>query len=264
MSKPTPERRQSFATPLAEKKRKRPDMTADLLRERLLDAGLKPGDRMPAEWLAPEALKVSRGTLREALKILEFQGLIASKTGPGGGIFVRAMTPSDAIQTATNLFLQRPPTITDIYALRKQLEPELAADAATHLPDEALVTLKETIRIYEKRPESGEEEYLQRLAELDFHAELARNASNPVLGFTCALLLNLLRDLPQCRAIYQKPNPGLRETGILYQIELIRAIAERDPLKARDIMTGHMIEAERYMQTRERLLLEDSETGAGG
>ncbi|QQM29731.1 FadR family transcriptional regulator [Martelella lutilitoris] len=253
MSNPSLESRQAFGPPFAEKKRKRPDVIADMLRDRMIDADLKPGDRMPPEWLEEDALRASRGTVREALKILEFQGLIASKTGPGGGIFVRAVQPAEAIQTVTSLFLQAPPSIADIYALRKTLEPELAADAALHLPASAIQSLQDKIRLYEGEAETAEEEYIQRLAELDFHAELARHAQNPVLGFACGLLLNLLRDLPICRAIYEERNPGLRETGIFYQIELIKAIRARDAAKARAIMAEHMVEAEAYMLERERL-----------
>jgi GntR family transcriptional repressor for pyruvate dehydrogenase complex len=95
-----------------------------------MEAGLTPGDRVPADWLNPDNLKVSRGTLREALKVLEFQGLIASKTGPGGGVFVASIAPENAIRMLDNLFLFEPPSISDIYALRKLVEPELAASAA--------------------------------------------------------------------------------------------------------------------------------------
>ncbi|AJY48105.1 transcriptional regulator [Martelella endophytica] len=247
------ESRQAFGPPFSERKRKRPDIIADTLRERMIEANMHPGDRIPSEWLDPASLGASRGTVREALKILEFQGMIASKTGPGGGVFVRSVKPSEAIQMVTNLFLQEPPSIANIYALRKKLEPELAADAARDLPFDALQGLQETIRLYQKKPETTEEEYVQRLAELDFHAELARHATNPVLGFTCGLLLNLLRDLAECRAIYQTRNPGLRESGVFYQIELIKAIGARDRTRARDIMTEHMIEAEAYMLARARL-----------
>lgn len=253
MRKPSDESRHAFAPPFAEKKRKRPDIIADMLRERIVDAGLKPGDRVPSEWLSPEQLSASRGTVREALKILEFQGMIASKTGPGGGVFARSVAPGEAIQTVTNLFLGNPPSLSDIYALRKSLEPELAAESALALPEPAIENLQAKLRLYEAEPVTVDEEYFQRLAELDFHAELSRHAKNAVLGFTCGLLLNLLRDLPECRKIYQTPNPGLKETGIFYQVELIKAIRSRNPDKARQIMAEHMAEAEAYMLERARL-----------
>jgi len=237
-------------TPPTKKRRKRPDILVDAIRDHIMDAGLLPGARVPAEWLDPAILKVSRGTLREALKLLEFQGLIASKTGPGGGVFVTAIETGNVIRMLDNLFLYEPPSIRDIYAIRKFVEPELAASAAGTLSAEAFAALKGTIRLYEAEPASAEEEYGQRMAELDFHAELARHTSNRLLGFIAVFLLSLLRDMTVCRDIYQQPNPKLRETGLNYQVRLLRAIKAGDADKARTIMLQHMVEAEKYMLKR--------------
>lgn len=240
-----------FVAPRLGKRRKRPDIIADAIRDRIMESGLSPGDRVPADWLDPETLKVSRGTLREALKVLEFQGLTASKTGPGGGVFVASIAPENAIRMLDNLFLFEPPSISDIYSIRKLIEPELAATAAAgSLPPEAFEALQATIRLYEAEPESVEEEYRQRLAELDFHAELARGNPNRLLGFVAVFVLSLLRDMTVCREIYQEPNPELRETGLNYQVRLMRAIRAGDADRAREIMRQHMIEAEKYMLER--------------
>ncbi len=234
--------------PQAGKRRKRPDIISDAIRDRLMAAALVPGDRVPADWLDPERLGVSRGTLREALKILEFQGLIASKTGPGGGAFVAAIDPDNAIRILDNLFLFEPPSIADIYAIRRVIEPELAATAARDsLSDRTFTALQARIRLYEDEPASSEDEYRQRLAELDFHAELARNSSNRLLGFVAIFLLSLLRDMTVCREIYQLSNPQLRETGLHYQVRLLRAIKQGDAALARETMLQHMVEAEKYM-----------------
>ncbi|MCW2309015.1 FadR/GntR family transcriptional regulator [Rhodobium gokarnense] len=237
--------------PQGARRRKRPDIVAEAIRDRIMQSGLVPGDRIPADWLDTEALKVSRGTLREALKVLEFEGLIATKTGPGGGAFVAAIVPENALRMLDNLFLFSPPSIADIYAIRKLLEPELAASAADgSLSPEAFAALEATIRLYEAEPSSGEEEYRQRMAELDFHAELARSSPNRLLGFIAVFLLSLLRDMTVCREIYREPHPELRETGLSYQVLLMRAIRARDAERARTIMREHMIEAEKYMLER--------------
>ncbi|MCO5073342.1 MAG: FCD domain-containing protein [Rhizobiaceae bacterium] len=236
--------------PSAARRRKRPDIVADSIRERIMRSRLGPGDRIPTDWLDAETVKVSRGTLREALKVLEFEGLITSKTGPGGGTFVAAIAPENALRMLDNLFLFAPPSIADIYAIRKLLEPELAASTAGALSDSAFEALQATIRLCEAEPTSAEEEYRQRLAELDFHAELARNTPNRLLGFVITVLLSLLRDMTVCREIYSEPNPELREAGLTYQIRLLRAIRAGQADKARDIMREHMAEAEKYMLER--------------
>jgi DNA-binding FadR family transcriptional regulator len=235
-------------------------MVAQQIREQIVEAGLRPGDRVPADWLLPETVKVSRGSLREALKVLEFQGLISTRSGPGGGVFVASVEPGEAIRMLDNLFLFDQPTIADIYALRKQLEPELAASVAGTLTDDAFKALQGCIRLYEDEPKTAEEEYAQRLAELDFHEELARHCSNPILAFTCSFLLSLLRDMTVCRSIYKEPNPALRETGLHYQVKLLRAIKSGDAELCRMIMRGHMIEAEKYMQERAELRTRGSST----
>ncbi|ASP32047.1 FadR/GntR family transcriptional regulator [Labrenzia sp. VG12] len=232
------------------KRQRRPDMVAQQIREQIVAAGLQPGDRIPAEWLLPDAVKVSRGTLREALKVLEFQGLISTRSGPGGGVFVSAVEPGEAIGLLDNLFLFNPPSISDIYTLRKQLEPELAASVAGSLTEEAFQALQGCIRLYEDEPRTAEEEYAQRLAELDFHEELTRHCGNPILAFTCRFLLSLLRDMTVCRSIYKEPNPALRETGLHYQVRLLRAMKSGDGELCRMIMRGHMMEAEKYMLER--------------
>lgn len=237
--------------PRASRRRKRPDIVADTIRDRIMETGLVPSDRIPADWLNPETLKVSRGTLREALKVLEFQGLITSKTGPGGGAFVAAIASENAIRILDNLFLFEPPSISDIYAIRKLLEPELAASAAVHgLSEEAFEALRSTIRLYEDEPATAEEEYRQRLAELDFHAELARNSPNRLLGFVGVFLLSLLRDMTVCREIYQESNSQLREAGLHYQVRLLRAIKAGNADHARELMREHMVMAENYMLER--------------
>ncbi|WP_336058158.1 FadR/GntR family transcriptional regulator [Nitratireductor sp. CH_MIT9313-5] len=232
------------------KRRKRPDIIADRIREQIIDNDLMPGDRIPQAWLLPETHNASRGTLREALKILEFQGLTTSKTGPGGGVFVAGVDTEQAIKMVDNLFLFHPPSIPDIYAMRKVLEPQLAASVAGRLSPEAFATLQDKIRLYEEEPKTAEAEYGQRLAELDFHIALARHAENMLLGFTCIFLVSLLRDMTACRAIYKEPNPALREAGLHYQIALLRAIRTGDSERAATIMREHMEAAERYMLER--------------
>ena len=237
------------------RRRKRPDIVADLVRDRIVTAGLKVGDRIPSEWVSPEELHVSRGTIREALKVLEFQGLVSSKTGPGGGLFVSTIEPDDAIRLLDNLFLAEPPSIPDIYALRKVLEPELAASLAGRLSKDQIRELQSCIYLYEDEPTSADEEYRQRLAELDFHACLARCCTNQLLGFVCNFLLSLLRDKTECRAIYSEPTPwAMRDTGLNYQVRLLRALKAGETDFARSLMREHMIEAESFMIKRAVLL----------
>ena len=114
--------------------------------------------------------------------------------------------------------------------------------------------LEQTMQIYVEPPRDLEEERRQRHAELDFHSILVDHCDNPVLAFMCRFLQSLLRDLTVCKRIYDEPNPDLRESGLSYQVRLLRALRREDAAAAREIMFEHMCVAQRYMEEREAVL----------
>lgn len=245
-------------SPAEEPKRrgkKRSLAIADEIKDWIVLHGLKPGDRLPGERELIESFQASKGTIREALRALETQGLVRSRTGPGGGTFVGTLSESRAMELLGNYFFFRNPTIGDIYALRRILEPELAASIIGRLDDADFKRLERTMQIYLEPPQDLEEERLQRHAELDFHAILVDYCPNPVLGFMCRFLQSLLRELTVCKRIYEEPIPDLRESGLSYQVRLLRALRRGDAGAAREIMFEHMCTAQRYMEEREAVLL---------
>jgi len=145
----------------------------------------------------------------------------------------------------------QPPTIEDIYAVRCALEPELAASVAGRLSAADFARLEATMRLYDAPPATAEEEYAQRLAELDFHAVLAELSPNRVLGLVCGFLQRLLKELAVCRRIYEAPHPELRQTALHYQLELMRALRSGDAEAARAVMARHMARARDYMVSTE-------------
>lgn len=230
---------------------KRTDEICDGIMGWIVEDRLKPGDRLPQERELMARFKASKSTVREALKALQTQGLITTRTGPGGGAFVAALDGNRAMELLSNYFYFRHPTIGDIYALRKALEPQMAASLAGRLTDEDFQRLEETIRIYDHPPANIGEEYRQRIAELDFHTVLAELCPNPILGFMCSFLQNQLRNLSICRRIYDTPNPELRESALHYQVRLIEALRKEDAVRAASIMFEHMCAAQDYMEACE-------------
>lgn len=107
------------------------------------------------------------------------------------------------------------------------------------------------MRLYDAPPATAEEEYAQRLAELDFHTVLADLSPNPVLGLVCGFLQRLLKELAVCRRIYEAPHPVLRRTSLHYQVELLRALRAGDAEAARAVTAEHMAAARDYMVSME-------------
>ncbi|HIP79613.1 MAG TPA: FadR family transcriptional regulator [Kiloniellaceae bacterium] len=231
--------------------RNRPQAVAEIIKTWIIDHGLAPGDRLPQEPQLIADLEVSKGTVREALRVLETQGLIRTRTGPGGGAFITELDADHAAALLANHSFFKEISIADIYELRIALEPQLAFDLAGTITAEQIEELRTRMKVYTEPPRSISEEREQRVAELGFHEALAGFSDNPLLGFICGFMVRLLRDLTVCKRIYEQPNPELRKRGLSYQEQLIKALIARDADEARAIMQAHMRTAQRIMLAQE-------------
>lgn len=229
----------------------RPQRVAETIKEWILKRGLLPGDRLPQEHQLIEQLGVSKGTTREALKVMETEGLIRTRTGPGGGAFITEVSEDKAGALLANHFFFKDLSIADIYETRIALEPQLVHELALEITPTQIDELRGVMREYSEPPSSIEDERRQRNAELGFHEFLARFSRNPLLSFYCIFLVRLLKDLTVCKRIYSRSNPELRERGVSYQEQLIEAFRLRDAEAARATMEAHMRAAQRIMLEQE-------------
>lgn len=253
--KPDPDFRSLWSVARRHRDRRRPDVVAEALKNWIVEKGLKPGDRLPQERDLIDAFGVSKSTIREALRALQTQGLITTRTGPGGGAFIGTVSERRAIELLGNYFFFKPVTIADIYQLRRMLEPEMAAAVVGRIDESGLATLAEMTTAYAVSPRTVEEEREQRIAELEFHSKLVESCPNPILAFQCRFLIRLLQDLTICRRIYDRPNPELRERGRSYQLTLIKAIRDDDAEAARRTMYEHMCAAQEIMEAQEAIVV---------
>ncbi|WP_148253114.1 FadR/GntR family transcriptional regulator [Aidingimonas lacisalsi] len=235
-------------------RRKRTAVIGDAIKEYIASHGLGPGDRLPQESHLIDVLDASKGTIREALRGLESQGLIHTRTGPGGGAFITEVTDDRAMELLSNYFFFRPPTIHDIYQVRKQLEPTLVASLDGRLDDADFQRLESVMSFYDHPPASLEEERQQRIKELEFHLLLVDHCPNPLLALMCRFPIRLLMSLTTCQRIYDQPYPELRRQGHDYQRRLVDALRRGQVETASDIMAEHMQAAQALMEEREAML----------
>ena len=142
----------SAATPMHRSRGRdgyRPRKTATLLAQRIVseiaDRDLPVGTPLPPERDMLEQYGVARGTLREALRFLEIQGVITIKTGPGGGPMV-ARPESRHLASTIAMMLQLTHTsFRSVLEARAVLEPALARRAADRITDEGLKTLHDSL-----------------------------------------------------------------------------------------------------------------------
>lgn len=237
--------------PKSRSRRSRPLHVADAIKDWVVERGLQPGDRLPGETELIDRFGMSKGTIREAMRLLQAQGLIETKTGPGGGSFVGAVTRERATALLANYFYFRDVTIDDIYQVRISLEPELAASLAGRLSDTQLGELEAIMENYAEAAVDAEEERRQHVASLRFHARLSDFGSNALLGFFIGFMAQILTDLTVYKRLYATPNHDLWQKGRQHQIELIAALRRGDSARAREVMQSHMEMARSLMETQE-------------
>ena len=232
-------------------KKSRPVIVSEEIKTGVVDRDLKQGDKLPNEAEMIALFRVSKGTVREALRILEAEGLISTRTGPGGGSFVNKVTVEHAKSMLANYFYFEHLSLADFYQLRKILEPELASNLAGKLTEEQLNELEALALSHPEPAQSAQEEKEQHIASLRFHQCLADFAENRLLGFVIAFMARLLTDLTVYRRLYDPPNHELALKGRDHQQRLVEALRRGEAREAREIMASHMAVAEELMGVQE-------------
>jgi GntR family transcriptional repressor for pyruvate dehydrogenase complex len=106
------------------------DLLADRLRQRILAENLPAGTFLLSEPELVSQLGFSRATVRQALSLLEADGLVYAKRGPNGGIMVSRPDPLHLSRSLALQFTLSDATLEDLFVLRKMNEPRAAAIVA--------------------------------------------------------------------------------------------------------------------------------------
>jgi GntR family transcriptional regulator, transcriptional repressor for pyruvate dehydrogenase complex len=169
------------------------DRLATRIREQILSGELSPGDRLPAESALSAHYQVSRNTVREALRSLASQGLIAIKRGVTGGAFVATLSPaqvSDALQMSLTVLADREHvSVPQLLEVREILEVPAAELAALRRTDDDLISIHETLFDQTSMPPAQ-----VFAASQEFHARLVRAAHNPLLALVAGPVFRVLEE----------------------------------------------------------------------
>ncbi len=256
------------SSPLAIKQLKRSDLVAQEIKRLITEKNLSPGDRLPRESELQAQFEVSKGTIREALKSLEVQGLVTISTGPSGGGTIVEVPLDRTLQFMQNYLFFKEVTIEDIYAVRLMLEPEMAAGAVPHLTDADFEALEHSISCCD--PTSSREDLIiQRREDVNFHDILAAANPNPFLRFTCELINEMIRQL----IVFGNRTPQTEhrrfgEENANYHRDIVAAARARDAEQVRALMVKHMQDATRSVKRMKgkiqgRLILDADSLRAG-
>jgi len=106
------------------------------LKESILLGKFKSGEKLPSERELTEEFQVSRGVIREAIRILEITGFVVLRQGPTGGAFVTDLSFDHVGNAFLDLFLTNKVSIPELANVRYYVEPEIARLAAINATKE--------------------------------------------------------------------------------------------------------------------------------
>jgi len=210
----------------------------------LTQGTLAPGSRLPIEKDLAVMLGVSRGSLREGVRALATLGVL--ETRQGDGTYVTALDPAVLLSPLSFLAdLQQPAHAADLLAVRRVLEAESVALAATRLSEEQLTTLGGILAGIDAELDNESDMDLEKFINADtaFHRTIAEAAGNPPLA---ALIDSLVGRTFRARLWRAISNRGsVRETQAEHHA-ILDELVRRDPERARIRMSVHLLGVEQF------------------
>lgn len=180
--------------------------------------------------------RVGRGSLREALRILETQGLITIKPGPGGGPVVAGVHSDSFGRMATAYFFASQATFRELLEARLVMEPVMARQAAEQQDPTSIAKLKEVLEGSEGVASVDDRKYVR--AASDFHDVVAGMSGNRILDLIARGIKDIYLD--RIRGIHFPSADRQRIAGV--HEEIANAIIAADTERAERLMREHMEE----------------------
>lgn len=202
----------------------------------IIDGGMQTGDGLPSEGAMLERYSVSRESLREALRLLEVQGLISIRRGPGGGSVVGTVDPANLGRISTLYYQLAGATYRELLEAWVISEVTIAELAAANPDEEARRAAMAPYLSRDAIPDSEEELEAFIGSHLDFHAAIARLARNRVLE----LVLRTSGQIMSHHMAVESDPRSLAEQIAHDHMDLAKAIIAGHTGKVRRLMEEHI------------------------
>ena len=234
---------------------RRRQKASEVIAAEILDSvtknALVEGQPLMSEAAMLQAYNCGRGTLREALRILEVNGLITIKAGPGGGALVGAVDPIHFGRMASRYFQMAGATIRDIIEARLILEPEAAALAAKRRMPGELDRLQEWLDMEDRVHLQDAGAYMTDAHE--FHSIILGMSGNVVLDLIALAIKDVFNSRVRT-AIY--PASARKKLQEVHK-EIAMLVLDGQGEQAASLMRTHLEEFAAYAARRISGLLDD-------
>lgn len=222
------------------------NLLSDRLRDMILRGNFAPGDLLPAERALVQETGLSRGSVREALRILETEGLVEITRGRSGGIRV-SMPKRDMLTRSVELFVRaNAVSLSALLDCRAAIEPMLARLAARHRTAAELAELED---LHQRFADSIEDLARYRSINYRWHLKIAECSRNEPLT---ALIQAILTTALEATAYEKVTTPPNRQRAIEAHSHVMEAIRRQDAEAAADAMETHLTAYSKLTQAAEQ------------
>ncbi len=235
------------------KSNKMSEHITEQIRKAIFEGTLKPGDKLPPERELTKNFKVSKATLREAMRSLEVLGFLEIRKGVSGGAFVTEVDMKKARESFINFLHFKDLSLINLTEVRLVLESHIAEKSALSITEDDLKRLKklieecETVLNHNILIES-------RKNEIEFHRIIGSVTGNPILMFILDFVENLLLDIKEIL----QPDKAFSKKVLNAHKRIYKALLERNPKKAREEMIKHVREVEKdLIALKKKRVIED-------
>jgi len=211
----------------------------------IIEGDLKQGERLPSEMKLKDLFDTSRGTIREALRVLEQKGLISIRTGVKGGAVIKAANTDAMGDTIALLIRHQKVSLHHLAEFRELIEGHAAQQAAILANEDDIRKLREILAEIEALVDtepSGWESF--HFLDAGFHQELARISQNPLLQ------ANLVTIHDNIHTYFHQYLPFSRE--LLFQdfkdlCHIMDAVEKQDENQAKKVARHHVARFNQFM-----------------
>jgi GntR family transcriptional repressor for pyruvate dehydrogenase complex len=226
------------------------EVVAAVLRDRIIDGELADGDVLPKQDELLEEFRISRPSLREALRILESEGLLTVRRGNVGGSVVEVPTAETSAYMFGLVLQSRRGSVSDLAEAIKHIEPITASLCALREDREQTVipALRENLALTLEA--IGDGPAFTRLSR-QFHEDLVAGCGNVTLILTVGALESLWSEqerqwAQRAQSQGNYPDERYRRAVVAAHKALVTAIAAGNSEKATRLARTHLEHSQHY------------------
>lgn len=229
------------------------EMIAAVLRERIVSGDLADGETLSKQDELLDEFDVSRPSLREALRILETEGLITVRRGNLGGAVVHAPTTESAAYMLGLVLQANGVTVADLAESLRGLEPACAALCAQR-PDRDAAVVPELRALIEESAAAIDDPVAFTALARRWHDRVVELSGNRTMRLVAGTIVSLWSAHEEdwaaaadARAAY--PDVERRRASVRARRAIVDAVERGDALAASTLLWRHLGAAQRYVLT---------------